>query len=224
MRCRSCFGRGTGGAGHGLTPAASPEPLLFLLCALLCLASLSGLAQERTDARFDPESLERQARFAFSQNLADYLFLGTLNAELQYSIHRSWTLLGGARYNNWTWLHRQESQFEARQQTYYLGVRWWPWYTYSGWWLGSRMQFQEYNRGGIFSPETEEGNAYGIGASGGYSVHVNRWLNVDFGLGFWGGMTRYVTYACPYCGKRTGEGTKAFFLPDELRVALELVF
>ncbi len=86
------------------------------------------------------------------------------------------------------------------------------------------MQFQEYNRGGIFSPETEEGNAYGIGASGGYSVHVNRWLNVDFGLGFWGGMTRYVTYACPYCGKRTGEGTKAFFLPDELRVALELVF
>jgi len=171
-----------------------------------------------------PDFLERQARFAFSQNLADYLFLGTLNAELQYSIQRRWTLLGGARYNNWTWLQRQESQFESRQQTYYLGVRWWPWYTYSGWWLGSRMQFQEYNRGGILSPETEEGNAAGIGFSGGYSVHVNKWLNVNFGIGVWGGLSRYVCYACPYCGKRTDEGTKAFFLPDDLQIALELIF
>ena len=77
---------------------------------------------------------------------------------------------------------------------------------------------------GIFSPETEEGDAFGVGLSGGYSVHVNRWLNVNFGIGGWGGLTRYVSYACPYCGKRTGEGTKAFFLPNELLVALELIF
>ena len=224
MKCSSCIRRDPGEAGIRLTPAASPGPLLWLLCAVLWLAPLPAGAQQGTAPDDVRETLERQARFAFSQNLADYLFLGTLNAELQYSIHRSWTLLGGARYNNWTWRHRQESQFEARQQTYYLGVRWWPWYTYSGWWVGSRMQFQEYNRGGIFSPETEEGDAYGVGLSGGYSLHVNRWLNVNFGLGAWGGLTRYVSYACPYCGKRTGEGTKGFFLPDELLIALELIF
>lgn len=223
MKCSSRIGRGTGGAGICLTPVVSPGPLLWLLCALLWLAPLTARSQPAPPPA-DAGSLERQARFALSQNLADYLFLGTLNAELQYSIHRSWTLLGGARYNNWTWRHRQDSQFESRQQTYYLGVRWWPWYTYSGWWLGTRMQYQEYNRGGIFSPETEEGDAFGVGLSGGYSVHVNRWLNVNFGIGGWGGLTRYVSYACPYCGKRTGEGTKAFFLPNELLVALELIF
>lgn len=224
MKCNPCSRRRPGGAGICLTPAAAPGPLYCLLCAWLLLAPMPARAQRQAASSAGPEALERQARFAFSQNLADYFFLGTLNAELQYSIHRSWTLLGGARYNNWTWRHRQDGQFESRQQTYYLGARWWPWYTYSGWWLGSRMQFQEYNRGGIISPETEEGDAFGIGLSGGYSVHVNRWLNVNFGLGGWGGVTRYVTYACPYCGKRTDEGTKAFFLPDQLLVALELVF
>ena len=55
-------------------------------------------------------------------------------------------------------------------------------------------------------------------------MHVNHWLNVDFGLFGWGGMTKYVTYACPYCGQRTDAGTKAFFLPDEVRVALQFIF
>ena len=37
-------------------------------------------------------------------------------------------------------------------------------------------------------------------------------------------MTRYVTYACPYCGRRVDEGTKPFFLPNEARIALEFIF
>ena len=37
-------------------------------------------------------------------------------------------------------------------------------------------------------------------------------------------MTRYVSYACPYCGQRTDEGVKVFFLPDELRVSLQFIF
>ena len=51
-----------------------------------------------------------------------------------------------------------------------------------------------------------------------------RTLQKPNGLFGWGGMTRYVTYACPYCGQRTGEGTKAFILPDEVRVALQFIF
>jgi hypothetical protein len=163
-------------------------------------------------------------RLAVSQNLADDLFLGTLNGEVQYSVHRSWTLGAGARYNNWTWRARRDDQFELRQKTFYLGARWWPWYTYSGWWAGGRLQYQEYNRGGLDGPQTEEGDAFGLSFGGGYAVHVNSWLNVDFGLYGWGGMTKYVTYACPYCGQRTDEGTKAFFLPDEVRVALQFIF
>jgi hypothetical protein len=234
MRCSSCIGGGGDGAGIRLTPAVpsrTPCPCgqraaLRKLCVLLpavCLCFWS-LAQPLPTEASGPAELADQARLALSQNLADYLFLGTLNADLQYSVHRAWTLQAGAKYNNWTWRHRMDTQFESRQQSYYVGARWWPWYTYSGWWLGGRLQYREYNRGGLFSQETEEGDAFGIGASGGYSVHVNRWLNVDFGLGVWGGMTKYVTYACPYCGKRLDEGAKPFFLPDEARIALEFIF
>jgi len=170
------------------------------------------------------DELENNARLGLSQNLADDIFLGTLNAELQYSVHRNWTLGVGARYNNWTWRHRQDTQFESRQQTYYAGARWWPWYTYSGWWVGSKLQYQEYNRGGLIGPETEEGDAFGLSLGGGYAVHVNRWLNVDFGLFGWGGVTKYIAYACPYCGQRVDAGTKMFLLPDEVRVALQFIF
>lgn len=225
MRCFNGFSGGKDGAGDSLTPAApSRPPFILLLTVLLSLAVPGAQAQQLRDPSYGPEELEHQARLAFSQNLADYLSLGTLNADLQYSIHRRWTLEAGAKYNNWTWRHRQEEQFEARQQAYYVGVRWWPWYTYSGWWVGTKMQYREYNRGGLFRPEAEEGDAFGAGASGGYSVHVNPWLNVDFGIGFWGGVTKYVTYACPYCGRRVDEGTKFFLLPDEVRIALELIF
>lgn len=214
--------RGTG-QRDALTPAV-PFRVPFFVASLLLLAALPARAQRPQGPPSGPEDLEYRARLALEQNVADYLFLGTLNASVQYSVHRRWTLGLGARYNGWTWRYGGDTQFESRRQTYYFGARWWPWYTYSGWWVGAKLQYEEYNRGGIRSPETEEGDAFGLAAGGGYAVHVNRWLNVDFGMYGWGGATRYVTYACPYCGRRTGEGTKAFLLPDELRIALQFIF
>lgn len=225
MRCRTLYrGVREGACPCGITPAALSRAPLLVLLALLCLVAVPLRAQRPPLAPYSEEELENRARLAVGQNIADDLFLGTLNAELQYSVHRSWTIGIGARYNNWTWRHRQDTQFEARQQTYYFGARWWPWYTYSGWWAGGKLQYQEYNRGGLLGPGTEEGDAFGVSLGAGYAVHVNHWLNVDFGLFGWGGMTRYVAYACPYCGQRTDEGTKAFLLPDELRVALQFIF
>jgi len=226
MRCRNRIRGERDRVGESLTPVVrSLPPLLATLAALCWLGAASLRAQTLPDAEiYYPAELEHRARLAVTQNLADYIFLGTLNAEAQYSVHRNWTLSAGTRYNNWTWRHRQDTQFQARQKTFYVGGRWWPWYTYSGWWAGGKLQYQEYNRGGLLGPETEEGDAVGLSLGGGYAVHVNHWLNVDFGLFGWGGMTRYVTYACPYCGQRTGEGTKAFILPDEVRVALQFIF
>lgn len=217
MRCKDYLPGERSRTGDSLTPVARLRIPLSVLLVACCLS----VQAQRPPA---PDELERRSRLAVSQNLADYLLLGTLNAEAQYSVHRNWTLNLGARYNNWTWRARQDTQFEARQQSYFVGCRWWPWYTYSGWWAGAKLQYQEYNRGGLLGPETEEGDAVGVSFGGGYAVHVNHWLNVDFGLYGWGGMTRYVSYACPYCGLRTGEGTKAFLLPDEVRIALQFIF
>ncbi len=223
MRCRFRHPGERDGAGPGLTPAAPPRTP-FRLCLPLLLLCAWTYAQPPAQRTYPREELEHQARLAISQNAADYLLLGTLNAEVQYSVHRDWTLQAGARYNNWTWRPRRYDQFESRRQAYYLGARWWPWYTYSGWWAGTKLQYQEYNRGGLLSPETEEGDAFGLGLGVGYAVHLSRWLNAEFGLYGWGGMTRYVTYACPHCGRRTGAGTKPFLLPDEIRMALQFIF
>lgn len=220
MRCKHPFREAWGGTCASITPVAPARASLFILLLLLLAAPCPASAQ-RPPLREESGS---RARLAVSQNLADYLFLGTLNAELQYAVRRNWTLGGGTRYNNWTWRRGRDDQFESRRKTFYVGARWWPWYSYSGWWAGGRLQYQEYNQGGLDGPETEEGDAVGFSLGGGYAVQVNSWLNVDFGLYGWGGMTRYVTYACPHCGQRTDAGTKAFFLPDELRVAVQFIF
>lgn len=227
MKCKESIPSGARrGAGRfaALTPAALCRAPFLTVLLLLFLAGLPLRAQRAPETSPEPEDLEHRARLSVGQNIADYLFLGTLNADLQYSVHRYWTFGLGARYNNWTWRYGRDTQFESRQQSYYFSARWWPWYTYSGWWAGAKLQYQEYNRGGILSPVTEEGDAFGLAFGGGYAVHVNHWLNVDFGLYGWGGMTRYVTYACPYCGQRTDTGTKAFLLPDEARIALQFIF
>ena len=53
-------------------------------------------------------------------------------------------------------------------------------------------------------------------------LHEN--LNLDFGLGVWGGQKTYITYACPSCGRITGKGSRWFILPNEIRVALQYIF
>lgn len=219
MKCKTDHPGARDGAGERLTPAApSRTPLCRRLSLwLLLLCSVSGAwAQVRAS--------ENRARFALSQNVADYLFLGTLNAGVQYSVHRAWTLQAGTRYNNWTWHEGEDDQFEWRQQTYYAGVRWWPWYTYSGWWAGARLQYKEYNHGGLLFPLAEEGDAAGLAIGAGYAIHINHWLNAEFGMYGWGGTARYVIYDCPHCGKRIREGTKTFLLPDEVLLSLQFIF
>ena len=199
---------------------------ILFLSAAVCMAARAQdiLDPDDFSVEFDESSLEYRARFAIGQNFADDLFLGTLNLDGQVSFWRHWSVMLGARYNNWTWRALTDMQFEHRQQTYYVGVRWWPWYSYSGWFVGTKFQYQEYNRGGIFKKETEEGDALGLSIGGGYNIHIFDWLNLELGAYLWAGGTKYVTYACPHCGKRIDEGKKVFYLPDEARIAFQFIF
>ena len=89
---------------------------LFLFAACLLAGPVAQAQAPAGPPAGSQQALERRARVAVDQNLADYLFLGTVNAALQYSVHRNWTIGLGARYNNWTWRHRQDAQFQSRQQ------------------------------------------------------------------------------------------------------------
>lgn len=163
-------------------------------------------------------------RWSISTNAFEWANLATVNASGQFSIARHFTLEASTRWNPWSYSNNNGDRFQSRQRTFAFGTRWWPWYAYSGWWAGLKGQYQEYNRGGLRSQETEEGDAAGLVVGGGFSFQINRWLNLDLGVGFWGGYTKYTTYACPVCGKTLDKGSKPFILPDEMMISAMFIF
>lgn len=164
-------------------------------------------------------------KWSVSTNIMDYVTLGTLNAEGSVATGRHLTVNASARVNPWTFFEGDnQRQMQNRHQTYAAGVRYWPWHIYSGWWISAALQYQEYNRGGIISLRTEEGDAYGLSPGAGYSLMLHEKLNLDFGLSFWTGQKTYITYACPSCGRITDKGSKWFIMPNEVRVAIQYIF
>lgn len=163
-----------------------------------------------------------QAQIArVSTNLADYACLGTLNAAVEYQPVAHWSFETGARYNNWNF-GKEGNHFQDRRRTFYAGARFWPSDTCKGWWGAARMQAEEYNRGGLFGkPQTEEGNAFGISTGLGWSHPLPYGLRMDAGLFFWGGSTRFCSYAAPRCGRCLVEkGRKGFIRYDCAVIAL----
>lgn len=191
------------------------------------------LAKQRVKA-----SDERTSRIALSTNSVDWIWYVTPNIEVQYAVHRRWTLDATAKYNNWTY-HDKDADKRNRQcrQEYSLGFRFWPWYTYSGWWFGANAQYQDYSRRQFRNIyRKEEGDAFGLSVGGGYSVQIKPWLNLDFGIGIWGGRKYFKVYesadwACPECGKRVDrtDGSEIpsrgwFVLPNYALASLMFIF
>ena len=56
-------------------------------------------------------------KVSVSTNVLGYAALGTMNAEVSYSLARRWSLTAGAVYNPFTYRKRDsERQFQIRQQ------------------------------------------------------------------------------------------------------------
>lgn len=174
-------------------------------------------------------------KWAAGVNVGELAWFGTLNTEASFAAGRHITLNTRLRYNPWSWREEQgpDRQINQKQRTFNLGAKFWPWYTYSGWWFGAAAQYQEYNRGGLFGAtessrlHTEEGDAFGGVLSAGFALMLGKHLNLDMGVAGWGGIARYVSYDCPRCGRRDpreGVETKGFVLPDAVLVNLIWVF
>lgn len=164
-------------------------------------------------------------KFSLSVNLIELARLGTLNLDASYAVGRHWSLTAGARYNPFTY-HKDdaERQFQARQQSYSIGARLWPWHIMSGWWFAGKARWQEYNIGGFRSVRTREGDRFGGGLYGGYALMLAPHLNIEFGLGLWSGLDVYKEYSCQSCGLTVGSGRKFFILPDDVMISLAYVF
>lgn len=162
---------------------------------------------------------------SISTNLIDYASLGTLNLDASYAVSQHWSVTASARYNPFTFNKGEAGkQFQYRQQSYALGARFWPWHSFSGWWISGKARYQEYNWGGIISPETEEGDKVGLGVSAGYTFMISSHFNVELGLGAWGGRAWFKKYSCPMCGLTIDKGKKWFLFPDDFMISFAYVF
>ena len=161
--------------------------------------------------------------YALTTNVLDYVNLGTLNLEASCGIARRWTLTAGVKYNPFSY-GEGRGEFADRQRSLDAGARFWPWHIYSGWWLAGKMKWQEYNKGGFKSLQATEGDRLGGSLAAGYTFMLNTHLNLDLGLGLWGGYDKYVAYECLRCGKIVGEGEKFFILPNDILLTISYIF
>ncbi len=161
--------------------------------------------------------------FSLSTNVLDYVEFGTMNIEASYGVARRWTLTAGLKYNPFTW-GEGSREMTDRQRTVEAGARFWPWHIYSGWWMSGKLKYQEYNRGGLFSPAATEGDRYGGSLSAGYTYMLNSHLNLDIGLGLWSGLDKYVVYECVRCGRTVDGGKKFFVLPSDILLTISYIF
>lgn len=188
-------------------------------CRLLCLGAAAAVALLCLS-----RSPCAAQRFNIYTNLLDYANLGTLNLGASFGVAKNWSLEAGARYNPFRFEGRERGTFYSKQQSYSLGVRYWPWHINSGWWMGSKLRYQEYSSGGLWKSTSEEGDRYGVGLYGGYSYMLLPHLNLEFGLGLWMGGGTYRSYSCPVCGLTEAVGSKMFVLPDDFMIAIAYIF
>ena len=158
---------------------------------------------------------------SISTNVAGYANLLTLNAEGSISMGRHWTLTAGAKYNPFTF---GKDHFRNKQQAYYGGMRYWPWHSYSGWWLAGKLQYQEFSAGGLRRAKTTEGDRVGLGLGAGFAYMVGKHFNVEFGANLWSGMEWFTTYSCPVCGDLEQSGRKFFILPCDIIIGVSYIF
>lgn len=185
----------------------------FLITLTLAIGSVNML-----DAQND-------RHISVSTNAVNWLALGTVNANVSVALDRHFSIGAGGRYNPWTYEAGDSGkQLQMRERTATLDLRYWPWFVFSGWWFDAGLQYQEYNRGGISSRWTEEGDAYGLTLGLGYTHMLSSRLNLEFGLWLWGGYKQYSTYVCPFCGRKVEEGAKGFLSPDNAAVSLIYLF
>ena len=83
-----------------------------------------------------PLTVCRAQQWSVSTNAVDWLNFGTLNVEASAAVAQHISVNASARYNPWTFnASDPATQLQNREQTYRLGMRWWPWHIYSGWWI-----------------------------------------------------------------------------------------
>ena len=168
---------------------------------------------------------EKVRYWAVSTNVLGYADFGTINAEVQYALNRHFSLSSQAKVNAWVYGKDPDKELMNKKSVVSLGVKYWPWYVYSGWWARPFIQTEGYTYANLYkNMPADRGNLYGVGVSIGYSLLINKWFNIDFGAGLWGGYQTYAKYENASMKTITQSSSQAFIKPAEVSVAAMFVF
>jgi len=161
-------------------------------------------------------------------NVLDWAALGTANAEIGLSVSQHFSLVAGGRYNPWEFqTHDPEAIVRNQQQSAYLGVRYWPWYVNSGFWVAAKAQYMwSFSNTGIWRAALKEGRGgIGGGLSAGYTFMLSKHFNFEVAAGGWAGVFKeYGFYSSPEKYVVREEGRKKFIYPDQLSLSFVYVF
>ena len=184
---------------------------------LLCVPTISF--------KMDAQEV-RKTSVALSTDLVDWAYLGTANLEAGVSVHRHFSLQAGAKFNPWSFKTSGLGlDLYNKQTTAYAGFRYWPWYVYSGWWVGAQAQYTGYSETGVWRHALDTGKALGAGLSFGYTLMLNENFNLEFGAGVWGGRRfEHTLYCCPDCMKVRQSGPQNFVAHNDISISVMFVF
>ncbi len=184
---------------------------LSIIIILLCTFAMTATAGNK--------------KFALSTNALEWANFGTINFDAGMGISRHISLQLEARYNPWNFSGKTELPVYNHQMTVAAGMRWWPWYIFSGWWIGAKARYSDIGRTGIWRPALEKKSAAGAGLSFGYTFMVHKNFNIELGAGFWGGAYfKYNLYDCPKCMELRTSGARPFIDVDMVSVTFMYVF
>lgn len=201
------------GQAMGETPAPPGGLMPSALLGLTTRIGHQGFEPVRGSGEGSGRVPER-ARWSLSANLLDLATLGTAGVSLQYAWTRHWSAESAVRFNPFSF----DGSLYARRQSLALGARWWPWNVYAGWFVRGVAQISSVSQRGLRRLDSGDGEYYGASLSAGYSLMLDKNLNLDFGAGCWAGRFRPLTAGGQH-------GVSSWFLaPDALSVSLSLVF
>lgn len=159
-------------------------------------------------------------------NAVSLIDLGTLSLEAGMSVAQHFSLHVGGKYNPWTFkLESPSLLVKDQHKVCYAGVRYWPWYVFSSWWVSMKVEYLDFLQTGVWRPAVESGRGVGVGLGVGYTKMLGEHFNLDVGIGGIGGwLFEYMLNNSQNYTSVRDSGARHFIYPDGLQVGIMYVF
>ena len=166
-------------------------------------------------------------RWAVSTNTLTWINVGTINAEGALGLTDHFSINAGFTANPWKITTPTSVKIMNQQYGGYVGAKYWPWHVFSEWWIGVKAQYKNFYEEGLLTTGYMKGDALGAGLSAGYSFMIGKNMNLDLGLGLWGG--RLFSYERTSYDTRHGmvvqdSGPRNFVFIDNVMIAFVYLF